>query len=341
MVQKYQSPVRVYKYPFELLMRAYEMRFPTCDMIPIIKDTEIIEEDLSTDGAVHMVDRRAKLSVEIPYLLKKLLGVEFLLFRQRNTKDLRARTLHIEAWNESFDTRVEINEYCVYSVHPENPEWTCFEQSAELDIKNLFGFEGTAEKIAIKEYSKSIEKSKDIMEHFINLLADQGVTRVDIWQEPKASAQAPSEEGAEESEEKEKVVNERLRRKSSAKARDLEQGLAESGAGDPANKLEQDYIQMFLGKLEPMQESRLVQLKACMAELQKGKTPSDPVMLRFLRAREFNVEKAARCCPPPSSGGRSTGWTRSCRSTRSRLCCTTTSPEGGTTTTRRAALCSS
>ncbi len=44
MVQKYQSPVRVYKYPFELLMMAYEMRFPTCDMIPIIKETEIIGE---------------------------------------------------------------------------------------------------------------------------------------------------------------------------------------------------------------------------------------------------------------------------------------------------------
>ena len=42
MVQKYQSPVRVYRYPFELLMQAYEMRFPTCDMIPIIRETEII-----------------------------------------------------------------------------------------------------------------------------------------------------------------------------------------------------------------------------------------------------------------------------------------------------------
>ena len=81
MVQKYQSPVRVYKYPFELLMRAYELRFPTCDMIPIIKETEIIEEDLSPDEAVHMIDRRAKLNVEAPYLLKKLMGVDFLLFR--------------------------------------------------------------------------------------------------------------------------------------------------------------------------------------------------------------------------------------------------------------------
>ena len=138
-----------------------------------------------------MVDRRAKLSVEVPYLLKKLMGVEYLLFRQRNTKDLRARTLHIEAWNESFENRVEINEYCVYSVHPENPDWTCFEQSAELDIKNFFGFEGTAEKIAIREYSKSIEKSKDIMEHFIAVLAERDVTYVAPWKEPEGLVNLP------------------------------------------------------------------------------------------------------------------------------------------------------
>lgn len=274
MVQKYNSPVRVYKYPFELLMTAYEMRFPTCEMIPIIKETEVIETDVSADGSVHMVDRRAKLNIDAPYLLKKMMGVDYLLFRQRNTKDLRARELRIEAWNESFDNRVEINEYCVYSVHPENPDWTCFEQSAELDIKNFFGFEGTAEKLAIKEYSKSIEKSKEIIEHFIKLLADQGVTEVAIW-EPK--------EGAGDVQEEAEKPMDKLRRKSSAKGRDLEQGMAENT--DPASKLDQDYIQMFLGKLEPMQESRLVQLKTQMADLQKGKAPSDPVVLRFLRAR--------------------------------------------------------
>lgn len=30
-------------------------------------------------------------------------------------------------------------------VHPENEDWTCFEQSASLDIKSFFGFESTVE----------------------------------------------------------------------------------------------------------------------------------------------------------------------------------------------------
>ena len=169
MVQKYQSPVRVYKKPFELIMRAYEMRFPTCKEIPIILETEVIEEEKDDENGLHIIDRRAKLNVEAPYLLKKLMGVEFLLFRQRNTLDKKNRTLTIDAWNETFAHRITINEVCLYSVHPENSDWTCFEQKAELDIKSFFGFEGTAEKLAVKEYSKSIGKSKDIMEHYIQV----------------------------------------------------------------------------------------------------------------------------------------------------------------------------
>ena len=43
-------------------------------------------------------------------------------------------------------------------VHPENDDWTCFEQTASLDIKSFFGFESTVEKIAMKQYAGSIKK---------------------------------------------------------------------------------------------------------------------------------------------------------------------------------------
>ena len=76
-----------------------------------------------------------------------------------------------------FLFRIIINEVCLYSVHPENTDWTCFEQKAELDIKSFFGFEGTAEKLAVKEYSKSIGKSKDIMEHYIQVSFQDTINR--------------------------------------------------------------------------------------------------------------------------------------------------------------------
>ena len=278
-------------------MRAYEMRFPTCEMIPIVKETEIIEEDLDEGNGIHIIDRRAKLNIDAPYLLKKIIGVDDLIFRQRNTLDKKNRTLTIDAWNESFSTRVVINEVCVYSVHPENPDWTCFEQSAELDIKSFFGFEGTAEKLVIKEYSKSIGRSKDIMEYHITYLAEQGITEVPIWQLPVKDEAVVGETNLKEAAgEKTKQYKEKqptnLRRKSSNLRSDHDLITEHDTAGIPNSKLEQDYIRMYLGDLTPIQESRLVQLKGWVSTLLKGKVPNDPVMLRFLRARDFNVEKA-------------------------------------------------
>ncbi len=72
MVQKYQSPVRVYRHPFELVMAAYEKRFPTCPMIPVFLGSDITSEYHSEDGAVDIIERRCRLNIDAPYLLKKV-----------------------------------------------------------------------------------------------------------------------------------------------------------------------------------------------------------------------------------------------------------------------------
>ena len=59
----------------------------------------------------------------------------------------------------SLQYRIQYVFVCVLvQVHPENEDWTCFEQTASLDIKSFFGFESTVEKIAMKQYASSIKK---------------------------------------------------------------------------------------------------------------------------------------------------------------------------------------
>nr|XP_027208573.1 SEC14-like protein 1 [Penaeus vannamei] len=339
MVQSYQSPVRVYKYPFELVMEAYVRRFPTCDMIPIMAGTDVIKEHTSKDKAVTQISRRCRLHVEAPYLLKKIMGVEFIFFVQTNTLDRRNRTLHIEAYNESFSSRVTIQENCKYSVHPENSEWTCFEQTASLDVKSFFGFESTVEKIAMKQYSQNISKGKEIIEHFIEVLRKENITEVPRWLEPTTKATAEicddtevkKEEESSEAESSSEESELRERTSSTPSTGSTELHLGASAANIPNiekinlnedvfmtdtkfinrclnnvvteevdncrtdqdnNKLDADYIKRCLGDLTPLQESRLIQLKKWVGELQKGKVPSDACLLRFLRARDFNIEKA-------------------------------------------------
>uniref|UniRef100_A0A8C9SWG9 SEC14-like protein 1 n=1 Tax=Scleropages formosus TaxID=113540 RepID=A0A8C9SWG9_SCLFO len=297
MVQKYQSPLRVYKHPFELVMAAYERRFPTCPLIPMFVGSDIISEVHGDDGATRVIERRCKLDVDAPRLLKRIAGVDLLYFIQKNSLDLRERMLRIEVHNETFSNRVIVHELCSYSVHPENEDWTCFEQSASLDIKSFFGFESMAEKIAVKQYASSIKKGKEIIEYHLKELHREGVTHIPRWAPPAMVSQ----------------LNTWANVQSCCVRHSYSYGvLTELGTvmtclifyncsalrGTlcvlvcPADKLEADYIRHYLGDLTPLQESCLIQLRLWLQETHKGKIPKDEHILRFLRARDFNVDKA-------------------------------------------------
>lgn len=287
MVQEYQSPVRVYKHPFELIMAAYQRRFPKCPLIPVFVDSEVISENQSKDGSSVVTERRCVIDIDAPRLLKRIAGVDYLYFIQKNTLNRRDRTLRIEVHNETFSSRVIVRECCNYTVHPENEDWTCFEQTASLDIKSFFGFESTAEKIAMKQYASSIKKGKEIIEYYLRELEEEGVTYIPRWTPPAVSGSAG------------------LQLPPSSAARTIPVSGAKSGldskdpacpaepvVGSPDDKLDADYIRRYLGDLTPLQESCLIRLRQWLQENHKGKIPKDQHVLRFLRARDFNLDKA-------------------------------------------------
>uniref|UniRef100_A0A8C7X1N0 SEC14 like lipid binding 1 n=1 Tax=Oryzias sinensis TaxID=183150 RepID=A0A8C7X1N0_9TELE len=264
MVQKYQSPVRVYKHPFELVMAAYERRFPTCHLIPMFVGSEVVNEEVSEDGSVHRVERRCALDVDAPRLLKRIAGVDHVYFNQKNTLNKRERTLHIESRNESFSNRVVVHETCCYSVHPENEDWTCFEQTASLDIKSFFGFESTVEKIAMKQYASiSAWILQNLNQSMLTPLL-LGNCTLCCWTSYLEHPGDPCTGSSSNL----KVFN------------------------SVADKLDADYIKRYLGDLTPLQESCLIRLRKWLQETHKGKIPKDEHILRFLRARDFNMDKA-------------------------------------------------
>lgn len=196
----------------------------------------------------------------------QIIGVEVIYFIQKNCLDRRKRVLEIQAFNESFANRVTVMEYCRYFVHPENNDWTCFEQSATLDIKNFLGFENSMEKLAMKQYSANIAKGKEIVEHFVNQLKDEGITHVPMWT-PSPNSPPVEDEVGSGSKFKEELSLEDHRK----------------GQGDQF-QLETDYIKRYLGELSLIQESNLVQLKKWVADLQKGK-----VSIRFGETRRLKL----------------------------------------------------
>ncbi|XP_026025592.1 SEC14-like protein 1 isoform X1 [Astatotilapia calliptera] len=304
MVQKYQSPVRVYKHPFELVMAAYERRFPTCHLIPMFVASDVVNEETSEDGSTQKIERRCALDVDAPRLLKRIAGVDYVYFIQKNTLNRKERTLHIESHNETFSNRVVVHETCCYSVHPENEDWTCFEQTASLDIKSFFGFESTVEKIAMKQYASSIKKGKEIIEYYLKELDDEGLTHVPRWS-PSSHSLPLSSPTSLSTNQPELGIVPADSVPLSADARDgpsqdakqdsnllQNDSLAEILPGTPEDKLDADYIKRYLGDLTPLQESCLIRLRKWLQETHKGKIPKDEHILRFLRARDFNMDKA-------------------------------------------------
>ncbi|XP_054635370.1 SEC14-like protein 1 isoform X1 [Dunckerocampus dactyliophorus] len=306
MVQKYQSPVRVYKYPFELVMAAYERRFPTCHLIPMFVASDVVDEETSEDRSTHRIERRCALDVDAPRLLKRIAGVDYVYFIQKNTLNRKERTLHIESHNETFSNRVIIHEICCYSVHPENDDWTCFEQSASLDIKSFFGFESTVEKIAMKQYASSIKKGKEIIEYYLKELEDEGITHVPRWTPTSLPLPLtrPTSLPTNSSVDSKLPVTPAVAVPLPVDAMDSASqnakqdivlpadSLTEILAGTPEDKLDADYIKRYLGDLTPLQESCLIRLRKWLQETHKGKIPKDEHILRFLRARDFNMDKA-------------------------------------------------
>ncbi|XP_051877171.1 SEC14-like protein 5 [Pristis pectinata] len=297
MVQKYQSPVRVYKYTFELVMAAYEKRFPTCPLIPVFLGSEKLSEHQSEDGSLHIVERSCKLNVEAPRLLKKIAGVEHVYFIQKNTLNWKERTLLIEAHNETFSNRVLVNEICSYRVHPDNEDWTCFEQSASLDIKSFFGFESTVEKIAMRQYTANVKRGKEVIEHYLKELTTQGIRHLPRWAppEPTTTADMVLESSCPAPVSLPPLGTEPSDAETDSTPGEAVDSLCEQESqptAPDADKLDADYIERYLGRLSPMQESCLIQLRQWLQETHKGKIPKDQHILRFLRARDFNLERA-------------------------------------------------
>lgn len=198
--------------------------------MPIVLDC-VIQED-SNDGPKRQTKRRCKLRVDAPYIFKKIIGVEVAYFIQENFLDMKERKLTIEATNETFSSRIKIFEKCRYYVHPENPDWTCFDQSANIEITNFFGFEHQMEKVGMKQYTQMTLKGKEIIEFFIDELKAEGITHVDIWQDPEGSVTEINKKD-------------------------------DSDCNEPKElqRLNADYIRKYLGELTPLQESRLLQMR--------------------------------------------------------------------------------
>jgi uncharacterized protein YbaR (Trm112 family) len=167
-----------YQYTWELLLEAYMRRFPTHHRIPILLSSELIEETRNEDNTKVIYLRKSTLNIEAPSWIKALIGLKVFVFMQTVTIDKKERCLTIESHNETLKDTVKMHEVCYYKVHPDNPQWTYFTQTATFELqRTFFGIESLVEKLCRQSYLHNTKNGRNTDKDFINEILDEQETQ--------------------------------------------------------------------------------------------------------------------------------------------------------------------
>ncbi|PIO27755.1 hypothetical protein AB205_0123940 [Aquarana catesbeiana] len=145
----------------------------------------------------------------------------------------------------------------------------------------------------MKQYTSNIKKGKEIIEYYLKQMEEEGITSMPRWtpttkqQECLTSTSSHSTSSALNI----PIVNS-TDGHNSRDGHPVSSSPPEPLSSTPDDKLDSDYIKRYLGDLTPLQESCLIRLRQWLQETHKGKIPKDEHILRFLRARDFNIDKS-------------------------------------------------
>jgi len=119
-------------YPWEQVVQAYNIRFPSHPAFPYLKGSTV--PYLETSNKETRLTRIVSLDMGFPGWIKKITGMEVFTVREDAVIDERARIMSLRSTNISLQDTVRMYEECIYRQHPENPEWTQKELIAYLDL---------------------------------------------------------------------------------------------------------------------------------------------------------------------------------------------------------------
>lgn len=163
----------VLEHPWDTCVEGYLRRFPNHPRITVLSNSHLLSESVSHDGSVRTTIRRCVLEIEIPAILKKVLGSSKLNFIQEMKIDYKNRIMAINTANEFLVGRLEICENVMMAPDKNQGSITKFEQVASMKLPGFVPFSSVLERIAMKNYEKNLAKAKTIDLKFINELLDE------------------------------------------------------------------------------------------------------------------------------------------------------------------------
>ena len=160
---------------FAQVYGAYVERFPTHERVPQMLTSWVSDKvDYPEEGRETFLRTVHVSADDIPWIIRKVTGLDKIVFEQEINVDLRNRSLSMVTKNATLRKKLLCDEVCQYVVDEVNGEWTYFEQTATLSVPGMPTPVARAiEKLFIKEYEKGIAAGRDTDQLLIDLLLER------------------------------------------------------------------------------------------------------------------------------------------------------------------------
>jgi hypothetical protein len=171
----------VYHNSWNIVIQAYQERFRNLPhpKIPSLTAMELENFSICSSNE-HKVDQndddelvvswigKGHIKPDLPSWILRWVKLDDVVFITENKVDHKNKKFTIRIRNESFQKIFEVNEEVAFSVHPENSEWTLYQQRSEFKILVwLAGFESSAQNAVLKKYVEGYQEGRDTDEAYI------------------------------------------------------------------------------------------------------------------------------------------------------------------------------
>eukprot|EP00002_Diphylleia_rotans_P004854 TRINITY_DN1375_c0_g1_i3.p1 TRINITY_DN1375_c0_g1~~TRINITY_DN1375_c0_g1_i3.p1 ORF type:complete len:130 (-),score=30.06 TRINITY_DN1375_c0_g1_i3:56-445(-) len=126
-------------------------------MSPHVVSVDIVDRKIDTQSGKLLSERVMTTSMGVPSWMQRLSGGNVCFIKEKSEVDPKNKEMTLSTINVSFNSFLQVQETCSYSVHPENSSWTIFRQKVEITSRT-FGVASAVEQWFINKYQETSQK---------------------------------------------------------------------------------------------------------------------------------------------------------------------------------------
>ncbi|KAL8611402.1 hypothetical protein ACOMHN_014457 [Nucella lapillus] len=155
----------VFKHPINLVTHTHFTKYPTVRE-KFVHRIDVLEHKIDCSNSIDYRRRMAVCENVVPHLLRKIqaLNEKRILLEEETWLNTESGNLHVKSRNLTWARYANMREESHFTPHPENPNWTQFEQHGSIHIEGLGSLGRVLEVFAKQFLYAGVRRSLGIME---------------------------------------------------------------------------------------------------------------------------------------------------------------------------------